>query len=418
MSRSYLALGSNLGDRQAHLDQAILRLRAEPEVRLGRVSCYYETAPVGGPPGQNPYLNATAQVDTTLSPEQLLERLLEIEQAFGRVRSERNAPRTLDLDILLYDDVVRSGPDPIVPHPRMHERRFVLEPLAEIAPWVVHPTLKKSIAELLADLTLNPSPPRKHQRSPAATGRELAGLRALVTGSTSGIGRAIAFELARGGASVIVHGRRANELQASVEEVRALGVEGSGYLADLCDAAACARLAAEAWGENGIDIWVNNAGADLLTGAAADWPFEKKWAKLLAVDVTATMLLSRDVGERMRNGRGGVILTMGWDQAEAGMGGESGQLFGAAKASIMSFTRSLALTLAPRVRVNCLAPGWIKTAWGESASPAWQARVRREVPLARWGLPEDVAAAARWLASPAAAFVTGQIVRINGGAVR
>ena len=84
----------------------------------------------------------------------------------------------------------------------------------------------------------------------------------------------------------------------------------------------------------------------------------------------------------------------------------------------MSFTRSLALSLAPEVRVNCLAPGWIRTAWGETASAAWQERVRRETPLGVWGLPEDVAAAAAWLASPAAAFMTGQTIRVNGGAVR
>jgi NAD(P)-dependent dehydrogenase (short-subunit alcohol dehydrogenase family) len=168
----------------------------------------------------------------------------------------------------------------------------------------------------------------------------------------------------------------------------------------------------------GIDIWVNNAGADLLTGEAASWSYERKWAELLAVDVTATMLLSRMVGERMNASRGGVILTMGWDQAETGMEGDSPQLFGAAKAAVMAFTKSLAVALAPRVRVNCLAPGWIKTAWGESASACWQERVRSETPLRRWGLPEDVAATARWLASPAAAFITGQIVRINGGAVR
>ena len=83
----------------------------------------------------------------------------------------------------------------------------------------------------------------------------------------------------------------------------------------------------------------------------------------------------------------------------------------------MSFTKSLSRSLAPAVRVNCLAPGWIRTAWGEHASDAWQQRVLRETPLQRWGLPDDIAAAARWLVSPAAAFVTGQIVRVNGGAV-
>jgi NAD(P)-dependent dehydrogenase (short-subunit alcohol dehydrogenase family) len=163
---------------------------------------------------------------------------------------------------------------------------------------------------------------------------------------------------------------------------------------------------------------VFNAGADTLTGPAAAWPFERKLAELLAVDVTSTVLLARAVGERMQGQGHGVILTMGWDQAETGMEGDSGQLFGAAKGAVMAFTRSLAVSLAPAVRVNCLAPGWVRTAWGERASSEWQRRVLRETPLGRWGTPEDVAAAAVWLASPAAAFVTGQIVRVNGGAVR
>ena len=141
-------------------------------------------------------------------------------------------------------------------------------------------------------------------------------------------------------------------------------------------------------------------------------------AELLAVDVRATMLFAREAGQRMKAAGAGVILNMGWDQAETGMEGDSGQLFGAAKASVMAFTRSLALTLAPQVRVNCLAPGWIRTAWSEQASDRWQQRAVREAPLARWGTPEDVARVARFLCSPAAAFITGQVVRVNGGAVR
>jgi NAD(P)-dependent dehydrogenase (short-subunit alcohol dehydrogenase family) len=113
----------------------------------------------------------------------------------------------------------------------------------------------------------------------------------------------------------------------------------------------------------------------------------------------------------------GVILTMGWDQAESGMEGDSGELFAASKGAVMAFTRSLAKSLAPEVRVNCLAPGWIKTAWGEGASKSWQDRVMRETPMQRWGTPDDVARAARWLCSPEASYITGQIVRINGGAV-
>ena len=131
------------------------------------------------------------------------------------------------------------------------------------------------------------------------------------------------------------------------------------------------------------------------------------------------MRLARDLGARMKARGRGSIITIGWDQAETGMAGDSGELFAAVKGAVMCFTRSLALSLAPEVRVNCIAPGWIRTAWGETAGAAWQERVRRETPLGLWGLPEDVAAAAVWLASSAASFVTGQTIRsINGGSVR
>src|SRR5262249_7495819 len=162
-----------------------------------------------------------------------------------------------------------------------------------------------------------------------------------------------------------------------------------------------------------VEVWVNDAGADTLTGEAARWPFERKLRELLAVDVTATILLGREVGARMKERGEGVILNVGWDQADTGMEGDSGQLFGATKAAVMAFSKSLALSLAPEVRVNCLAPGWIRTAWGEGASAAWQERVLRETPLRRWGTPEDVAAAARWLASPAARFLTGPVLRLH-----
>ena len=419
MPRVYLALGSNLGDRQRFLDEAVRRLRAVPGLTIRRVSPYYETAPVGGPAGSGAYLNAVAEADTSLPPESVLQTLLDIERQSGRVRAELNAPRTLDLDLLLYDGLVRPAPDPVVPHPRLHERRFVLQPLADLAPDLVHPTIKKPIRDLLAGLPPDPDPPRVFPRTETGDGRELTGLRALVTGSTCGIGKAIALELARGGADVIVHGRRSKDAGEQVAgQVRRLDRQSRLLMADLADPAACDRLVSEAWGTwGGLDVFVPNAGADVVTGEAADWSFERKWEALVAVDVTATIRLCRSIGERMKAGRGGVILTMGWDQAETGFSGESGLLFGPAKGAVMAFTRCLARWLAPAVRVNCLAPGWIKTAWGETASDRWQRRVAAETPLKRWGLPEDVAAAARWLAAPGAAFITGQIVRVNGGAV-
>jgi 3-oxoacyl-[acyl-carrier protein] reductase len=128
------------------------------------------------------------------------------------------------------------------------------------------------------------------------------------------------------------------------------------------------------------------------------------------------MLLSRNIGRRMQEcGRGGVIVNMGWDQAESGMAGDSGEVFAATKAAVMAFSRSLAKSLAPLVRVNCVAPGWIKTAWGAQAPPAWDARARGESLLRRWGTPNDVARAVRFLASPQADFINGQILAVNGG---
>jgi 3-oxoacyl-[acyl-carrier protein] reductase len=196
-------------------------------------------------------------------------------------------------------------------------------------------------------------------------------------------------------------------------------VAAQGLLADLRDEDQCEAFVEQAGQRFArLDIWINGAGADTLTGDAAAWPFERKLQELWLTDVRATMLLSRRVGALMKQQGGGVLVNMGWDQAETGMEGDSGELFAACKGAVMAFTRSLALSLAPEVRVNCLAPGWIRTAWGSQASATWQARVLKETPLQRWGTPEDVAAAALWLASPAARFVSGQIIRVNGGAVR
>lgn len=396
MPAAYVALGSNLGDRRAALDAAVRRLRAEPGSRVRSVSRYFETDPVGGPDNQGPYLNAAAVVETEQPPESFLHFLLEIERRQGRVRTEKDGPRTLDLDLLLYDDLICSTTELILPHPRMHERGFVLEPLAEIAPDIRHPALGKTVRELLESL-----PNRDGVRrwlEPIRTGGKLLGQRVLVTGSTSGIGKRIAIAFAGQGASVLTHGR----------------ASGS-HPADLSDPVACDRLADTAWG-SGLDVLVCNAGADTLTGDAAGWDFDRKLDALLAVDLKATMRLARNLGARMKARGHGVILTVGWDQAELGMEGDSGQLFAAVKGAVTCFTRSLALSLAPEVRVNCLAPGWIRTAWGETASPVWQDRVRRETPLGTWGLPEDVAEAAVWLASPESRFLTGQTIRINGGA--
>ncbi|TYO99238.1 2-amino-4-hydroxy-6-hydroxymethyldihydropteridine diphosphokinase [Geothermobacter ehrlichii] len=152
MATVYLGLGSNLGARLDNLRRARSALRRLPATTLVTVSGCYETEPVGGPSGQRSYYNAVVCLSTALAPRDLLERTRRIEEACGRVRTERWGPRTLDIDILLYDDLVSDDPELILPHPRLHERGFVLAPLAEMAPDVRPPGLSFTIEQLWRNL--------------------------------------------------------------------------------------------------------------------------------------------------------------------------------------------------------------------------------------------------------------------------
>jgi len=146
---AYLSLGSNLGNRENHLHDAIARLQA-----LGRivaVSSFYETEPVEFA-DQPWFLNCVVSLETAETPAQLLATLLAIERDMGRVRTRKKGPRTIDLDILLFGDTILDSPELTIPHPALHQRRFVLEPLAEIAPEAQHPILKKTIRRLWGDL--------------------------------------------------------------------------------------------------------------------------------------------------------------------------------------------------------------------------------------------------------------------------
>ncbi len=148
--RAYVGLGSNLGDRAAYLLLGLSALSRLPKTHLLRLSPVYETDPVGPP--QPPYLNMVAELETELSPKGLLAEMLRIEKALGRERRERWGPRTLDLDLLLYGDLVLEEEGLSVPHPRLHERAFVLVPLLDLLPEGRHPLLGQSFAELLASL--------------------------------------------------------------------------------------------------------------------------------------------------------------------------------------------------------------------------------------------------------------------------
>ena len=146
MATAYIALGANLGDRAETLRQAVRRLTALGQVTA--VSSLYETDPVGYLE-QPPFLNAVVALESMLAPSALIAALLGIERDLGRTRTFPNAPRTLDIDLLLVDDVVLATDELTLPHPRLHERAFVLIPRAEIAPEVTHPILTQSVSDLL-----------------------------------------------------------------------------------------------------------------------------------------------------------------------------------------------------------------------------------------------------------------------------
>ena len=257
---------------------------------------------------------------------------------------------------------------------------------------------------------------------------------AVVTGASSGIGRATALRLAAAGFSVILHGRKPSERMDAVEQ-QILSFRKPDSMArvekifgDFSQAIDWQKFVDDTWAKFGtVDCWINNAGGDVLTNQWAERPIEEKLAYLWKTDVTASLMLSRLAGKRMIADRTtleartgvdrdpGSIVNIGWDQAEHGMAGDSGELFATTKGAIMSMTKSLAQSLAPQVRVNCISPGWIQTAWGQDAPEPWQRRAQQESLMNRWGLPADVAAAIVFLCLPESHFISGQVLPVNGG---
>jgi 3-oxoacyl-[acyl-carrier protein] reductase len=248
----------------------------------------------------------------------------------------------------------------------------------------------------------------------------LAGRTMVITGASSGIGRGIALAAARAGADVALT-YKSNEV--GVRET-ASGIEAGGRRVtitrmDLADEQSIHALADEVSGTFGrIDAWVNNAGADIVTSGGDAMSRLDKLDLLLRVDLRGTMIASWKAAELMAlQSEGGVVINISWDHVASGMEGSNPQLYSAAKGAITSFSKSLARSVAPRVRVNIVAPGWIETSFGSGVDRRVYRAVAESTPLKRWGNPSDVAGAVIFLASPAASFLTGATINVGGGVV-
>lgn len=248
----------------------------------------------------------------------------------------------------------------------------------------------------------------------------LAGRVLLVTGGSSGIGRSVALAAARAGADVALtyrtSGAAAHDVAATI---RALGRRCEVLQLDAANADEITAVGPAVTAALGrLDVWVNNAGADILTGAGLALTRVQKLDLLLAVDLRGTVLASWHAAQVLAaQPEGGVIINMSWDHVLTGMSGVNPQMFAAVKGGVLAFSKSLARSVAPRVRVNIVAPGWIDTAFGEGLDPAARRKVEASTPLERWGTPDDVAGAVIFLASPSARFLTGQTILIGGGTV-
>jgi 3-oxoacyl-[acyl-carrier protein] reductase len=251
-------------------------------------------------------------------------------------------------------------------------------------------------------------------------GGALAGATVVVTGASTGIGRAIALAAANAGANLAITYRTGErDARGVAAEVERTGRRAHVFQLEVADPASIGALGAAIQRTfERVDVWINNAGADILTGDASTISDIEKLDTLLSIDLRGTILGSWEAARIMRDqSTGGVILNMSWDHVLTGMPGRNPEMFAAVKGGVLSFSKSLARSLAPRIRVNILAPGWIETEFGSELDPERKRRVAQSTPLARWGTPEDVACAAVFLASAHASFLTGQMLLIGGGVV-
>lgn len=239
----------------------------------------------------------------------------------------------------------------------------------------------------------------------------------VVTGAGRGIGRELALGFAKQGAMVLVHyGHARREAEEVVRQIEAMGGRAISAQADVSVPTDVAHLVDEARTAMGpIDAWINNAGASANSAESQGLSEEERFERVMAVDVMGTWYCCRAAAEYMCDG--GSILNLGWDHALDGAPGFAGQLYATSKGAVIAMTRGLAREFAPRLRVNCIAPGWVENEWARSRSESFRKKVEQRIPLGRWGTGADIVAAALFLASPSASFVTGQVLVVDGGEV-
>lgn len=239
----------------------------------------------------------------------------------------------------------------------------------------------------------------------------------VITGAGRSIGRTLALGFAQQGATVLVHYAHARQgAEDVVEQIRTAGGTAYSMQADLRQPEQVTRLVQEAYQLLGpIDIWINNAGASANSEEVRGMTEIEVFERIVGVDIMGTWRCCREVEKYMRDG--GCILTTGWDGALRGSAGLPNQMYAISKGAIISLTRCLAAEFAPRVRVNCIAPGRIENEWVQRLSEASRQNAVASIPMQRWGKPEDILHTAFFLTSPASSFITGETILVNGGEV-